>query len=88
MEIDLTPEQDSFVHLGIQEGRFRDEKEAVQQALELWEKRERARIELLTAIDEGEASFDGTETVLDSEEDIRIFFKDIERRGRARLAQS
>jgi putative addiction module CopG family antidote len=88
MQIDLSPEQISFVDLGIQEGRFRDQEEAVRQALALWEKRERTRIQLLTDIDAGEASFDGTETTLESAEDIQKFVEDIATRGRGRLAKA
>ena len=51
MQVELTPEQSSFVDLGIQEGRFRDREEAVQRALAQWEKRERARVELLASLD-------------------------------------
>lgn len=87
MEIELTPEQDSFVHLGIQEGRFHNEEEAVRQALALWEKRERTRIELLASIDAAETSFDSGEALLDSDDDIEHFAHDIKQRGRARLAQ-
>lgn len=58
MQIELTPEQSSFVDLGIQEGRFRDSLDAVQQALAQWEKRERARVELLASLDLAEQSLD------------------------------
>ncbi len=39
MQIELTPAQNSFIELGIQEGRFRDRDEAVRQALALWARR-------------------------------------------------
>jgi putative addiction module CopG family antidote len=85
MEIQLTPEQDSFVHLGIQEGRFRNEEEAVRQALALWEKRERMRIELLASIDLAEKSLDAGEGSTYKEESIHELAEDIKRRGMARL---
>jgi len=87
MQIELSPEQSSFVDLGIQQGRFRDQEEAVRQALALWEKRERARIQLLADIDAGEASFEGSETVLESAEDIQKFVEGIATLGRDRLAK-
>jgi putative addiction module CopG family antidote len=86
MDIQLTPEQDSFVHLGIEQGRFRHVEDAVRDALALWEKRERARVELLAAIDAGEDSFDDSEPVLDSDEAIADWMEGVKQRGRARLA--
>jgi putative addiction module CopG family antidote len=87
MEIELTPEQDSFIQLGVREGRFRDEKEAVRQAMAFWEERERRRLELIAAIEEGEASFGEDDIVLETEEDFRKLAEDIKERGRAALAQ-
>jgi putative addiction module CopG family antidote len=84
MEIDLTPEQHSFVHLGIEEGRFRRAEDAVKKALALWERRERARIELLAEVDAGD-TFDGSEIVLDSEESVAVMLEGVKKRGRARL---
>ena len=86
MEIDLTPEQKSFVHLGIEQGRFKDSADAVNHAMELWVERERSRLELLAAIDAGDASLEQDDIVLDSDEDLAEFMKGIEERGRARLA--
>lgn len=87
MEIELTPEQNSFIQLGVREGRFRDEKEAVRQAMAFWEERERRRLELIAAIEEGEASFGEDDIVLETEEDFRNLAEDIKQRGRAALAQ-
>jgi len=86
MEIELTPEQKSFVHLGIEQGRFKDSAEAVKHALDQWVERERSRLELLAAIDAGEASPEQDDIVLDSDEDVAEFIKGIEQRGRVRLA--
>jgi putative addiction module CopG family antidote len=54
MEVQLTPGQKSFVRHAIETGRFRREEDVVEEALSLWEKRERARVELLVALDESE----------------------------------
>jgi putative addiction module CopG family antidote len=86
MEIELTPEQDSFVHLGIQEGRFRDEKEAVRQALALWERRERARLELIMSIDMAETSLDAGEGAVYTEDTLHELTADVRRRGMEGLA--
>jgi putative addiction module CopG family antidote len=86
MEIQLTQEQNSFIDLGIKEGRFQQAEEAVKDALALWVSRERARLELLAEIDEGANSFDGSEVTLDSDEAIADFVEGIKQRGRARIA--
>jgi putative addiction module CopG family antidote len=86
MEIELTPEQDSFIHMGIAEGRFRDSQEAVKAALKQWERRERARLELLAALEVGEAELDsglGTEYTAETMHEL---VEGVELRGRARLA--
>jgi putative addiction module CopG family antidote len=85
MEIDLTPEQRSFVHIGIEQGRFRRAEDAIKEALALWERRERARIELLAEVDAGDA-FDGSEIILDSEESVASMLDGVKQRGRATLA--
>jgi putative addiction module CopG family antidote len=82
MEIQLTQEQNSFIDLGIKEGRFQQAEEAVKDALALWVSRERARLELLAEIDEGANSFDGSEVTLA----IADFVEGIKQRGRARIA--
>jgi putative addiction module CopG family antidote len=88
MQIQLNPEQSSFVDLGIQEGRFRDPEEAMQQALDLWVKRERARLDLLAEIDAGDNSPREYDTVLDSEEEIAKFFAEVDQRGRAKCVSA
>jgi putative addiction module CopG family antidote len=88
MQIELNPEQASFVDLGIQEGRFSNSEEAIQQALALWVKRERVRLELLAAIDAGDSSPREGDMILDSEEDIAAFFAGVHERGLAKLASA
>jgi putative addiction module CopG family antidote len=87
MQIQLTPEQISFVDLGIQEGRFRDSEEAVRQALALWEKRERARVELLASLDLAEQSLDGGEGESYTAETLHQLVDSVNHRGQARLAE-
>ena len=89
MQIQLSPEQSSFVELAIQEGRFRDPEEAMQQALALWVKQERVRLELLAEIEAWDnSSRREDDTVLDSEDDIAAFFAGVEQRGLAKLAST
>ena len=54
MEVHLTPEQEGFVRQAIASGRLRREEDALQEALALWEVRERNRVEILAALDEAE----------------------------------
>jgi putative addiction module CopG family antidote len=56
MNIQLTPDQRAFVEKAIENGRFNREEEAVQEALALWEDRERRRLEIIAMIDEADAS--------------------------------
>ena len=88
MQIELSPELSSFVELGIQEGRFRDPKEAIEQALAPWVRRQQARLELLAEIAAGDSSPRESDAILDSEEDIAAFFSGVETRGLARLASA
>ena len=55
MEVQFTPEQEAFIRLAIASGRLHRPEEAVQQALSLWERQERNRVEILAALDEAEA---------------------------------
>jgi putative addiction module CopG family antidote len=86
MHVELTPAQNSFVDLGIQEGRFRDSDEAVRQALAQWEKRERIRVELLASLDLAEQSLDAGEGETYTCETLRELVESVQMRGIARLA--
>ncbi|MGA2250971.1 ribbon-helix-helix domain-containing protein [Terracidiphilus sp.] len=86
MQIELTPEQNSFIDLGIQQGRFQNSEEAVQQALALWEKRERARIELFASLGEAQRSLDAGEGEEYTIETLPKLAESVKAWGRARLA--
>lgn len=86
MQIELTPEQRSFIEFGIKQGRFQSEEEAVREALALWEKRERARAELLQAIEVGERELDAGKGRVVTAGTIEEFGEAIKRRTRAGLA--
>jgi len=58
MEVQFTPEQEAFIRQAIASGRLHRAEEAVQQALSLWEKQERSRVEILAALDEAEADLE------------------------------
>jgi Arc/MetJ-type ribon-helix-helix transcriptional regulator len=56
MDVDLTQDQKAFVRMAVESGRLRDEGDAVREALALWEERERARVEILTAVNQADVS--------------------------------
>lgn len=86
MQVELTPEQASFIDLGIQEGRFRDSEDAVREALAQWEKRERVRIELLASIDAAEKSLDAGEGEEYSPDTLAALVQSVKERGASRLS--
>lgn len=86
MEVHLTPDQENFVRRAIESGRFRDPQEAVQEALALWEVRERKRTELLASLDEAEASLARGEGLPITQESMRALAEQTKRRGQSRLA--
>jgi antitoxin ParD1/3/4 len=86
MEVRLTPDQEAFVRQAIESGRLRRAEDAVEEALSLWEERERIRAEILAAVDLAEASLSrGEGRVITTKEDVRELARDVKRRGRARL---
>lgn len=86
MEVRLTPDQEAFVRQGIDSGRFHRAEDAVAEALSQWEERERARAEILMAVDEAEAALArGEGRVIATEQDARSLADEIKRRGRTRL---
>jgi|ERR1700678_1575343 Arc/MetJ-type ribon-helix-helix transcriptional regulator len=86
MEVQLTPDQKAFVRQAIASGRLLREEEAVNEALALWEQRERTRAEVLAAVDEAEAFLArGTGRII-TQQSMRDLAADVKRRGRERLA--
>ena len=79
MEVQLTPDQKSFVRQAIESGRLRREEDAVKEALSLWEERERRRLEASLARGEGRTI---------TQESMRELAEQGKRRGRARLFAS
>ena len=85
MEVRLTPDQEAFVREGIASGRFSTEADAVAEALSLWEERERARAEILAAVDAAEASLERGEGREITEQSMRDLAAEVRQRGRVRL---
>jgi putative addiction module CopG family antidote len=87
MEVYLTPYQEAFIRQGIEAGRFRGKEDAVQEAMSLWEERERRRLEILTAVDQAEASLArGEGRRVTTQAEVAQLAEDIKRRGMARLS--
>lgn len=86
MNVQLSPDQKAFVRQAIQSGRLHREEDAVKEALSLWEERERARAEILAAVDEAEASLARGEGRAIGQESMRELAATVKQRGRARLA--
>jgi putative addiction module CopG family antidote len=86
MDVQLTPDQKAFVRQAVAAGRFEREEDAVREALALWEERERARMEILAAVDAAETSLASGQGRTITEASVRELAGDVKRRGRARLA--
>jgi len=85
MEVRLTPDQEAFVRQAIESGRLHRPEDAVEEALQLWEDRERTRAEILAAVDAAEASLDRGEGIEVTEQSMRELAEGVKHRGRARL---
>lgn len=87
MEVNLTPDQQAFIRNAIESGRLHREEEAVEEALALWEERERQRIEFLASLEAAYSSLArGEGRTLATPESVRAFANEIKERGRQRLA--
>ena len=89
MELHLTPDQEAFIRQGIEAGRYHAKEDAVQEAMSLWEERERRRLEILAAVEQAEASLArGEGRRITTHEEVTQLTEDIKRRGMARLPPS
>ena len=86
MEVHFTDDQKAFVRQAISTGRYAREEDAVQEALSLWEERERTRAEILAQVDLAEASLARGKGRIITQESMRELAEDVKQRGRARLA--
>jgi putative addiction module CopG family antidote len=86
VRLNLTPDQEAFVRQAIATGRFHRAEDAVQEALSLWEQRERTRAEILAAVDTAEASLARGEGRPVTSQSMRELAGEVKQRGRARLA--
>jgi Arc/MetJ-type ribon-helix-helix transcriptional regulator len=86
MEVQFTEDQAAFVRQAIQSGRYTREEDALKDALNLWESRERRRVEILAAVDQAEAAYArGEGRRVTTREESSQLTDEIKRRGLARL---
>jgi Arc/MetJ-type ribon-helix-helix transcriptional regulator len=85
METQLTADQKAFARRAVEAGRLHSEEEAVQEALALWEERERGRVTLLATLDDARASLARGEGRVITPESMRELAAEVRDRGRARL---
>ena len=86
MNVELTPDQRAFVQKAVESGRFKREEEAVEEALALWERRERRRLEIIAMIEEAEASLARGEGRVFTKETTPALFAEHKERLRQRVA--
>jgi putative addiction module CopG family antidote len=86
MEVHLTPDQKAFVRQAIETGRFHREEDAVEEALSLWEERERKRAEFLASLEDAKTSLAQGEGRHVTQQSMRELAEEVKMRGQARLA--
>jgi putative addiction module CopG family antidote len=86
MEVRLTRDQEAFVREAIESGRFHGAEDAVQEALSLWEDRERKRAEFMATLHDAKASLARGEGRVITQENMRDLAEEVKRRGQSRLA--
>jgi Arc/MetJ-type ribon-helix-helix transcriptional regulator len=85
MDVQLTSDQKAFARRAIESGRLHSEQDAVQEALALWEERERQRAEFLLTLDDARASLACGEGRVITAENMQQLASEVKERGRARL---
>ena len=85
MDVDLSPDQKAFARRAIESGRLHSEQDAVQEALALWEERERQRTEFLLTLDDAKASLAGGDGRVITQQSMQQLAQEVKQRGRARL---
>ena len=86
MNVELTPAQKVFVRQAIENGRFARAEDAIQEALALWEERERRRLEILAMVDEAETSLARGEGREITDDSIKALVEQTKERLRRRIA--
>ncbi len=82
----LTSQQEESIRRAVETGRIRSQEDALQEALSLWEERERKRAEFLSTLDDAKASLARGEGRIVTEESMRELAQAVKQRGLARVA--
>jgi Arc/MetJ-type ribon-helix-helix transcriptional regulator len=85
MDVRLTPDQKAFARRASESGRLHSEQDAVQEALALWEERERQRTEFLLTLDDARDSLARGEGRVITQQSMKQLAQEVKERGRARL---
>ena len=85
MDVQLKTDQEAFVRQAIEAGRFEKPEDAVDEALALWEERERGRAEFLATLHDARAAIERGEGWQITEESMRVLAADVKQRGEERL---
>ncbi len=85
MDVQLTADQKAFARHAIETGRIHHENDVVQEALALWEDRERARLQILATLDIAEASLARGKGRVITEQSMMDLAIEVKQRGRARF---
>jgi hypothetical protein len=86
MEVRFTADREAFIRRAIETCRLHRKEDAVEEAMSLWEERERRRLEILATVDVAEASVVRGEGRPITQESGLEPAESVKRRGRARLA--
>ena len=85
MEIRPTADQEAFIRDAIATGKIGRPEDAAEQAMALWEERERRRAEILARVAEAEAALDRGEGTEITAKSMNALAEGVKRRGRTRL---
>jgi Arc/MetJ-type ribon-helix-helix transcriptional regulator len=86
MDVQLTSDQQAFARRAIESGRLHSEQDVVQEALVLWEERERQRAEFLLTLDDAIASLARGEGRVITQENMQQLASEVRERGRAAMS--
>ena len=86
MQIRLSAGQEALIREGLENGRLQKPEDAFEEAMLLWEERERRRTEILLAVDRAEASLArGDGRIVTNCDEAMLLAENIKKRGTERL---
>jgi putative addiction module CopG family antidote len=88
MEVQLSPDQEAFIRKAVASGRYPSAADAVRDAIARWEEGERARLELLAALDEAEADLEAGRYSDYTDATLTSLADDLKREARKLLSEN